>query len=91
MFIIRLNIKIYFKIRFGGRRGEDGKRVIGIKGFPLKYKRISSKLNDLFYWIHWEKLITCQALFPVLIEFFVTSLKNLLFQDLLGLPLRKTV
>lgn len=80
MFIMKLNIKIYFKIRFGGRRGEDGKRVTGIKRFPLKYKRISRKLNDIFYWIHREKLITCQALFPVLIEFFITSFKICYFR-----------
>ena len=35
--------------------GEEEKKVgmmIGIKGLPLKYKRISRKLNDIFYWIH---------------------------------------
>lgn len=63
VFVIKhLSSKKYFKIRFRGRRGE----IIGIKNFPLTHKRISSKLNDIFYWIHWEKLMICQVYFSVL-------------------------
>lgn len=67
------------------RRG----RWVGIKGFLLQHKRVSSKLNDIFCWIRGEKLVICQVFLSVLIESFITSLKNL-FQDLLCLPLRKT-
>lgn len=51
MFTIKLNLGSTSKSGLG----EEEKKVgimIEIKGFPLKYKRISSKLNDIFYWIH---------------------------------------
>ena len=62
MFTIKLHLG---STSISGLGEEEKKKVgmmIGIKGFPLKYKRISRKLNDIFYWIHWEGLIICQVL-----------------------------
>ena len=90
MFIIKLHLKHISKLSLEG----GGERVVGevggIKGFLLQHKRVSSKLNDIFSWIHGVKLIIFQVFLSVLIESFITSLKNL-FQDLLCLPLGKTV
>lgn len=60
--------KKHFKIRFGGGGERDVGDLIAVKSFTLKYKRISSKLNDIFCWIHWEKLGICQVFFQCLLN-----------------------
>lgn len=44
MFIIKVHLKTISKSAL-----EEEEEVAGIKGFPLKYKIISHKLNDFFY------------------------------------------
>jgi len=45
MFIMNIySSRRHFAIRFGGRRGEEGRRGYGMKGFLLQCKRTSREL-----------------------------------------------
>lgn len=86
MFIIKVHLKNISKSAL-----EEEEEVAGIKGFPLKYKIISHKLNDFFILDSLGEVNNMSGFFfSVFIESFVTSLKDQLFQDFLCLPLRKT-
>lgn len=52
MFTIKLHLGSTLISGLGEEEKKKVGMMIGIKGFPLKYKRISRKLNDIFYWIH---------------------------------------